>query len=84
MLLKSDSVIVIWSTDRSRCFIADTLDLTTEDVGCQIELVYTPVRSDGVTGIPQRIVSDVVKDGIADFLIFIHNMLVILMHLCFS
>lgn len=42
---------------------ADTLHLTAEDVGCHIELVYTPVRKDGLTGISQRVLSDVVKDG---------------------
>ncbi|KAJ4980259.1 hypothetical protein NE237_031096 [Protea cynaroides] len=34
------------------------LDLTLEDVGRHIELVYTPVRRDGMKGTPRSIVSD--------------------------
>ncbi|XP_043702000.1 187-kDa microtubule-associated protein AIR9 [Telopea speciosissima] len=34
------------------------LDLTLEDVGRRIELVYTPVRRDGMKGTPRSIVSD--------------------------
>ncbi|KAJ4976364.1 hypothetical protein NE237_001470 [Protea cynaroides] len=34
------------------------LDLTLEDVGRRVELVYTPVRRDGIKGIPRSIVSD--------------------------
>eukprot|EP00250_Pteridium_aquilinum_P019691 c24537_g1_i1 orf=188-5938(+) len=41
----------------------DTYNLTLEDVGCCIKLVYTPVRKDGVTGASQTIVSDIVTDA---------------------
>ncbi|KAK6932089.1 hypothetical protein RJ641_001713 [Dillenia turbinata] len=41
--------------------IADEfLDLSLEDVGNSIELVYTPVRKDGTTGTPRSIVTDVI------------------------
>ncbi|KAH9747829.1 187-kDa microtubule-associated protein AIR9 [Citrus sinensis] len=36
------------------------LDLTLEDVGKRIELVYTPMRKDGIKGNPRTIVSDVI------------------------
>ncbi|XP_058099162.1 187-kDa microtubule-associated protein AIR9 isoform X2 [Magnolia sinica] len=36
------------------------LDLTLEDVGKCIELVYTPVRMDGLRGVPKSIVSDAI------------------------
>lgn len=41
----------------------DALDLTFEDVGCRIKFIYTPIRKDGVTGTPQTVVSDIVKDA---------------------
>ncbi|KAF9588966.1 hypothetical protein IFM89_017645 [Coptis chinensis] len=37
------------------------LDLTVEDVGRCIELVYTPVRTDGLGGTPKRVLSDVIS-----------------------
>ncbi|XP_022035556.1 187-kDa microtubule-associated protein AIR9 isoform X1 [Helianthus annuus] len=37
---------------------AEHLDLTLEDVGGCVELVYTPVREDGLKGCPKSIVSD--------------------------
>ncbi|OIV97294.1 hypothetical protein TanjilG_07046 [Lupinus angustifolius] len=37
------------------------LDLTLEDVGGCIELIYTPVRKDGMKGIPKNIVSSTVS-----------------------
>ncbi|CAL0320193.1 unnamed protein product [Lupinus luteus] len=37
------------------------LDLTLEDVGGCIELIYTPVRKDGTKGIPKNIVSSTVS-----------------------
>ncbi|KAI4297559.1 hypothetical protein L6164_037444 [Bauhinia variegata] len=37
------------------------LNLILEDVGGCIELVYTPVRKDGIKGSPKRIVSDVIS-----------------------
>ncbi|KAL0011814.1 hypothetical protein SO802_006922 [Lithocarpus litseifolius] len=39
---------------------ADFLDLTLEDVGRCIELVYTPVRQDGMKGSPSSISSDII------------------------
>jgi hypothetical protein len=44
--------------------IVDGLNLTLDDVGCRIKLVYTPVRKDGVTGAPKSVVSDVVEAGV--------------------
>ncbi|ONI11137.1 hypothetical protein PRUPE_4G089200 [Prunus persica] len=38
----------------------DFLDLTLDDVGTCIELVYTPMRKDGMRGNPKKIQSDVV------------------------
>jgi hypothetical protein len=38
----------------------DFVDLTIDDVGGCIELVYTPVRGDGMKGCPRSIVSDVI------------------------
>ncbi|KAJ6813130.1 187-kDa microtubule-associated protein AIR9 [Iris pallida] len=38
----------------------DFLDLTLEDVGRRIELVYTPVRNDGLKGSPKKITSNIV------------------------
>ncbi|XP_034210939.1 187-kDa microtubule-associated protein AIR9 isoform X3 [Prunus dulcis] len=38
----------------------DFLDLTLDDVGTCIELVYTPMRKDGMSGNPKKIQSDVV------------------------
>ncbi|KAG6695757.1 hypothetical protein I3842_09G113900 [Carya illinoinensis] len=39
---------------------ADFLDLTLEDVGRCVELVYTAVRQDGMKGSPRSIVSDII------------------------
>ncbi|GMH20814.1 hypothetical protein Nepgr_022656 [Nepenthes gracilis] len=36
------------------------LDLTVEDVGSYIEIIFTPVRNDGVRGMPMSIISDVI------------------------
>ncbi|KAJ6832033.1 187-kDa microtubule-associated protein AIR9 [Iris pallida] len=38
----------------------DFIDLTLEDVGRRIEVVYTPVRSDGLRGSPKNIISSVI------------------------
>lgn len=38
----------------------DFLDLTLEDVGRSVELVYTPVRQDGMKGTPVSISSDII------------------------
>ena len=46
--------------------MVDGLNLTLDDVGCRIKLVYTPVRKDGATGTPKLVVSDVIEDGIFD------------------
>lgn len=43
--------------------LADFLDLTLDDVGTCIELVYTPMRKDGMRGNPKKIQSDVVAPG---------------------
>ncbi|KAG6542402.1 hypothetical protein Mapa_016231 [Marchantia paleacea] len=39
------------------------LDLSAEDVGCHIQLVFTPVRKDGMAGEPVGVTSDVVIDA---------------------
>nr|KYP38707.1 hypothetical protein KK1_040034 [Cajanus cajan] len=39
----------------------DFLDLTLEDVGTCIEIIYTPVRKDGIRGNPKSIVSDLIS-----------------------
>ncbi|KAK7328506.1 hypothetical protein VNO77_22615 [Canavalia gladiata] len=39
----------------------DFLDLTLEDVGACIEIIYTPVRKDGLKGYPKSIVSDLIS-----------------------
>lgn len=41
----------------------DFLDLTLADVGTCIELVYTPVRIDGMKGTPSSLLSDIVGPG---------------------
>ncbi|KAL9224400.1 hypothetical protein vseg_000436 [Gypsophila vaccaria] len=38
----------------------DYLDLALDDVGCCIEITFTPVRNDGSQGIPKAIISDVI------------------------
>jgi len=42
---------------------AEFLDLTIEDVDRCIELVFTPVRNDGVRGSPKTIISNVIAPG---------------------
>lgn len=39
------------------------LDLTLEEVGKRIELVYSPMRKDGIKGNPRTIVSNVIAPG---------------------
>ncbi|KAL3696460.1 hypothetical protein R1sor_010536 [Riccia sorocarpa] len=39
------------------------LALTAEDIGCQIQFVFTPVRKDGMAGEPVGVTSDVVIEG---------------------
>ncbi|XP_023003645.1 187-kDa microtubule-associated protein AIR9 [Cucurbita maxima] len=39
------------------------LDLTLDDVGSRIELVYTPIRDDGMKGNPRSITSDAIAPG---------------------
>lgn len=41
----------------------DFLDLTLEDVGERIELVYTPVRKDGLKGTPRSVMSNPIAPG---------------------
>ncbi|KAJ7530247.1 hypothetical protein O6H91_15G086300 [Diphasiastrum complanatum] len=41
----------------------EILELTPEEVGSRIELVFTPVRKDGFTGISKKVVSDIVVDA---------------------
>ena len=43
--------------------ILSSLDLTLEDVGACVELVYTPVRGDGVKGSPKSIVYGPIAQG---------------------
>lgn len=43
--------------------LAEFLDLSLEDVGTSIELIYTPVCSDGLKGTPKSVVSDAVVPG---------------------
>lgn len=43
--------------------LAEYLDLNLEDVGGCIELVYMPVRKDGVKGSPRSVVSSPVAPG---------------------
>lgn len=42
---------------------SNILDLTSEDVGSRIELVFTPVRKDGSVGDSKSVLSDIVVDG---------------------
>nr|XP_043619051.1 187-kDa microtubule-associated protein AIR9 [Erigeron canadensis] len=42
---------------REKLHSSEHLDLTLEDVGSCVELVYTPVRGDGIKGTPKSIVS---------------------------
>lgn len=51
--LKSNAV-------KEKLSIDEFLDLTLEDVGRNIEVIYTPVRKDGMKGHPMSIVSDVI------------------------
>lgn len=39
------------------------LDLDLADVNCQIELIYTPVREDGLQGSPRSVISDIILPG---------------------
>ena len=43
--------------------LADFVDLTLDDVGTCVELVYTPMRKDGMRGNPKSIQSDVIAPG---------------------
>lgn len=43
--------------------LAEFLILTIEDVGKNIELVYTPVRNDGMKGNPRSVMSEVISPG---------------------
>lgn len=45
---------------REKLSTFDFLDLTLEDVGRSVELVYTPVRQDGMKGTPVSISSDII------------------------
>jgi len=42
---------------------AEMLNLALEDVGCRIEVIFTPVRRDGATGFPRSVISDVIMPG---------------------
>lgn len=48
---------------REKLNCQDFLDLTLEDVGERIELVYTPVRKDGLKGTPRRVISNPIAPG---------------------
>ncbi|KAH7366332.1 hypothetical protein KP509_18G073100 [Ceratopteris richardii] len=41
--------------------VRETIRLTLEDVGCCIKLIYTPIRNDGVAGIPKIVSSAHIK-----------------------
>lgn len=43
--------------------LSDFLDLSLDDVGCCIELVYTPMRKDGMRGNPRSILSEAIAPG---------------------
>ncbi|XP_064970578.1 187-kDa microtubule-associated protein AIR9-like isoform X1 [Musa acuminata AAA Group] len=45
---------------KDRISANDYLDLSIDDVGACIELVYTPVRKDGARGSPKSIISDII------------------------
>ncbi|KAL9346290.1 hypothetical protein Peur_061143 [Populus x canadensis] len=45
---------------REKLSVDEHLDLTLEDAGQCIELVYTPIRKDGIKGSPRTILSDVI------------------------
>nr|DAD37235.1 TPA_asm: hypothetical protein HUJ06_007876 [Nelumbo nucifera] len=45
---------------KDKLSVNDFLDLTLDDVGRRIELVYTPVRIDGMKGSPRSVLSEVV------------------------
>lgn len=50
------------------CFlITECLDLDLADVDCQIELIYTPVREDGLQGSPRSAISDIILPGLCFF-----------------
>lgn len=52
---------LIW--DNHETTSPDYLDLSIDDVGACIELVYTPVRKDGARGSPKSIISDIIVPG---------------------
>lgn len=43
--------------------LSDFLDLSLDDVGRCIELVYTPMRKDGMQGNPRSVLSEVIAPG---------------------
>ena len=46
------------------CFLKiEYLDLDLADVDCRIELVYTPIREDGLQGSPRSVISDTILPG---------------------
>lgn len=47
------------------------LDLSLEDVGTSIELIYNPVRNGGLRGTPKSLMSDVVAPGMCYILLMI-------------
>ncbi|KAL5197898.1 hypothetical protein ABZP36_001410 [Zizania latifolia] len=48
---------------KEKLTIDECLDLTLDDVGSRIELVFTPVRDDGLQGSPKNILSDTILPG---------------------
>jgi hypothetical protein len=44
-------------------FLADTISLTLEDVGCRVRVAYIPVRGDGVQGDELTATTDIVVEG---------------------
>jgi hypothetical protein len=43
--------------------IIECLDLDLADIDCRIELIYTPVREDGLQGSPRSVISDTILPG---------------------
>ncbi|KAH9610756.1 hypothetical protein KSS87_003287, partial [Heliosperma pusillum] len=46
--------------DKEKLSVHDCLVLALDDVGCCIEVTFTPVRNDGIIGIPKSVISDVI------------------------
>lgn len=58
-------IIFPYDSDKLKYTIAEILDLTIDEVGDCMELVYTPVRADGLKGSPKTLISSPVSPGIS-------------------